>query len=115
MPCTYRLAGSEKRAVVMNTPRMKTLIKGQRFALGIDVFNRRDDGGFFPDVYYRSIFCAFVASGPARTQKAGKAAFFVRDIAKLGDDQFIEVSERSLAEINPGRYLLPIIKDVREV
>ncbi len=95
---------------------MKSLIKGQRFVLGIDFFNRRSDGGlFFPDVYYRFKFCVLVASGPARKQKAGKAAFFVREVASLGDDQFIEVSEKSLAEINPGRFLLPIIKDVREV
>jgi hypothetical protein len=95
---------------------MKSLIKGQRFVLGIDFFNKRDDGSlFFPDVYYRFKFCMLVASGPGRRHKTGKAAFFIRDTATLSDDQFIEVSEKALEEINPGRFLLPVIKDVRDV
>ena len=95
---------------------MKVIIQGQRFILGIDFFNKRNDGTlFFPDVYYRFKFCIFVVSGRERRHEHGEAAFFVRDAHTVSGLQFIEISERKLQEINPGRFLLPIIKDVHTV
>lgn len=95
---------------------MKTIIQGKRFILGLDFFNKRDDGTlFFPDVYYRFKFCIFVVSGRKRTQAHGEAAFFVGDALTVPELQFVEISERTLQDINPGRFLLPIIKDVHAV
>jgi hypothetical protein len=95
---------------------MKSIIQGQRFVLGIDFFNRRSDGTlFFPDVYYRFKFCVFVASGEARKQEHGEAAFFVRDTSLIPHLDLIQISESKLQKINPGRFLLPIIKDSRDI
>jgi hypothetical protein len=95
---------------------MKAIIKGQRFVAGIDFFNKRgDDTLFFPDVYYRFKFCILVASAPARKQSSGEAAFFVRDARNIDPAKFVRISETSLNEMNPGRFLLPFIKDARDI
>jgi hypothetical protein len=95
---------------------MKSIIQGKRFVLGIDFFNRRGDGTlFFPDVYYRFKFCVFIASGEARQQEHGEAAFFVRDTSLIPHMSLIQISESKLQKINPGRFVLPIIKDSRDI
>jgi Eco57I restriction-modification methylase len=95
---------------------MKSIIQGKRFVLGIDFFNRRSNGTlFFPDVYYRFKFCVFIASGKTRKQEHGEAAFFVRDVGLIPHINLIEISESKLQKINPGRFVLPIIKDSRDV
>jgi hypothetical protein len=95
---------------------MKHIIQGKRFVLGLDFFNKRSDGTlFFPDVYYRFKFCIFVASGVHRKQEFGEAAFFVRDARAVPQLELVQISESKLQEINPGRFLLPIIKHVRDI
>jgi hypothetical protein len=95
---------------------LKLIIQGKRFILGIDFFNKRNDGSlFFPDVYYRFKFCIFIASGPKRQQEHGQTAFFVQDAFAIAGLQFIRISERTLQDINPGRFLLPIIRDTKTV
>ena len=95
---------------------MKSVIVGRRFILGIDFFNKRIDGTlFFPAVYYRFKFCILVVGGGSRTREYGEAAFFVRDVNALPELLMVQISERTLQEINPGRFLLPIIKDIKEI
>lgn len=97
-------------------PFMKSIIQGKRFVLGIDFFNKRNDGTlFFPDVYYRFKFCIFIASGAKRQQACGFVAFFVREANEISKMPLIKISEQTLAEINPGRFLIPIIRDDRTV
>jgi len=57
----------------------------------------------------------FVVSGKSRKQEYGEAAFFVRDASVIPDMELIQISENKLQDINPGRFLLPIIKDVRDI
>lgn len=95
---------------------MKSIILGRRFILGLDFFNKRIDGTlFFPAVYYRFKFCILVVGGSTHTRKFGEAAFFIRDVGALPELPMVQISERTLQEINPGRFLLPIIKDTKDV
>jgi hypothetical protein len=95
---------------------MKRIIQGRRFVLGVDFFNKRNDGTlFFPDVYYRFKFCIFIVSGIARKQEFGEAAFFIRNAEVVPQMEMVRISESKLQEINPGRFLIPIIKDTRDI
>ncbi len=82
----------------------------------IDFFNRRYDGSlFFPDVYYRFKFCAYVAGGEARTFDNPQFGFFIRDLAELDDpDRVFPISEAEINRINPNSGTAPIFRSRRD-
>jgi len=71
----------------------------------VDFFNRRYDGSlYFPDVYYRFKFCAYVAGGPGRTFESASFGFFIRDLAEIADPDIdlIGELEGSIVEFDKG-------------
>ena len=76
-----------------------------------DFFNKRASGElFFPDVYYRFKFSAFVFS-PARTFNACRFATFVRDVAELDDQNTTyTLSIDDFAKVNPNTVTAPIYR-----
>jgi len=82
----------------------------------IDFFNRRTDGSlFFPDVYYRFKFCAYVAGGPGRTFESASYGFFIRDLAEIDDpDRVFPVTVEEINRINPNSGTAPIFRSRRD-
>lgn len=82
----------------------------------VDFFNRRYDGTlFFPDVYYRFKFCAYVAGGPGRTFDSASYGFFIRDLAEIADpDRVFPMSFEEIARINPNSGTAPIFRSLRD-
>jgi hypothetical protein len=82
----------------------------------IDFFNRRSDGTlFFPDVYYRFKFCAYVAGGTARTFDSAQYGFFIRDIAEISDsNRVFPISAREIEAISPNSGTAPIFRSRRD-
>lgn len=48
-------------------------------------------------------------------KNTAKQGFFIRDPSVLVEMPLIKISEGTLKELNPGRFLIPIIKDVQTV
>ena len=65
-----------------------------------DFFNKRENGElFFPDVYYRFKFCAFVFSPGGRSFGKARFATFVRDVSDLeNEDTHLARRPQSLCE-----------------
>ncbi|WP_196812812.1 MULTISPECIES: hypothetical protein [unclassified Afipia] len=82
----------------------------------IDFFNRRYDGTlFFPDVYYRFKFCAYVAGGPNRKFESASYGFFIRDVAEIDDpDRVFPVTADEIGRINPNSGTAPIFRSRRD-
>jgi len=82
----------------------------------IDFFNRRYDGSlFFPDVYYRFKFCAYVAGGSSRTFDSASYGFFIRDLAEIDDpDRVFPVTAEEIGRINPNSGTAPIFRSRRD-
>jgi len=82
----------------------------------IDFFNRRYDGSlFFPDVYYRFKFCAYVAGGAERTFAGASYGFFIRDLAEIDDpDRVFPVTAEEIGRINPNSGTAPIFRSRRD-
>ena len=82
----------------------------------IDFLNRRYDGSlFFPDVYYRFKFCAYVAGGAERTFDGASYGFFIRDLAEIGDpDRVFPVTAEEIGRINPNSGTAPIFRSRRD-
>jgi hypothetical protein len=82
----------------------------------IDFFNRRYDGSlFFPDVYYRFKFCAYVAGGEKRTFDSAEYGFFIRDLAEVGNpDRVFPISREEIERINPNSGTAPIFRSRRD-
>lgn len=82
----------------------------------IDFFNRRYDGSlFFPDVYYRFKFCAYVAGGPNRKFGSASYGFFIRDLAEIDDpDRVFPVTANEIGRINPNSGTAPIFRSRRD-
>lgn len=82
----------------------------------IDFFNRRYNGSlFFPDVYYRFKFCAYIAAGPGRTFDSASYGFFVRDLAEINDpDRVFPITAAEIGRINPNSGTAPIFRSRRD-
>lgn len=82
----------------------------------IDFFNRRYDGSlFFPDVYYRFKFCAYVAGGAERTFDGASYGFFIRDLAEIADpDRVFPITAEEIDQINPNSGTAPIFRSRRD-
>ncbi|TAJ79774.1 MAG: restriction endonuclease [Sphingobium sp.] len=82
----------------------------------IDFFNRRYDGSlYFPDVYYRFKFCAYVAGGPGRTFDSASFGFFIRDLAEIADpDRVFPITADEINRINPNSGTAPIFRSRRD-
>jgi hypothetical protein len=82
----------------------------------IDFFNRRYDGSlFFPDVYYRFKFCAYVAGGVGRTFDSASYGFFIRDPAEINDpDRVFPITAEEISRINPNSGTAPIFRSRRD-
>lgn len=82
----------------------------------LDFFNRRYDGSlYFPDVYYRFKFCAYVAGGEQRTFDAARFGFFIRDLSEVEDaDRVFAITAAEIARINPNSGTAPIFRSRRD-
>ncbi|GAY19960.1 possible restriction/modification enzyme [Sphingobium fuliginis] len=82
----------------------------------VDFFNRRYDGSlYFPDVYYRFKFCAYVAGGPGRTFDGASFGFFIRDLAEIADpDRVFPITADEINRINPNSGTAPIFRSRRD-
>jgi hypothetical protein len=89
---------------------------GKQVRAIIDFFNRRYDGSlFFPDVYYRFKFCAYVAGGENRTFDCACYGFFIRDLAEVKDpDRVFPVTVDEIIQINPNSGTAPIFRSRRD-
>ena len=82
----------------------------------IDFFNRRYDGSlFFPDVYYRFKFCAYIAGGPNRPFEQASYGFFIRSLDEVDDpDRVFPVTSEEISRINPNSGTAPIFRSRRD-
>ncbi len=82
----------------------------------VDFFNRRYDGSlYFPDVYYRFKFCAYVAGGPGRTFESASFGFFIRDLAEIANpDRVFPITADEINRINPNSGTAPIFRSRRD-
>lgn len=82
----------------------------------VDFFNRRYNGSlYFPDVYYRFKFCAYVAGGPGRTFDSASFGFFIRDLAEIADpDRVFPITADEINRINPNSGTAPIFRSRRD-
>ena len=95
----------------------RKIIEERRLAFLIDFFNRRTDGTlFFPDVYYRFKFCAYIAGGADRRFNEILFGFFIRDLTELRDpDRLFAVTPEDIARINPNSRTAPIFRSQRDL
>jgi hypothetical protein len=82
----------------------------------IDFFNRRYDGNlFFPDVYYRFKFCAYVAGGMNRKFESASYGFFIRDLTEIDNpDRVFPITAEEIRRINPNSGTAPIFRSRRD-
>jgi hypothetical protein len=94
----------------------RKMAEGHQVHCIIDFFNRRYDGTlFFPDVYYRFKFCAYVAGGAQRTFDSASFGFFIRDVAEINDsDRVFPMSVEEIKRINPNSRTAPIFRSLRD-
>jgi hypothetical protein len=95
----------------------RKMTEGRQLRSVIDFFNKRSDGTlFFPDVYYRFKFCAYVASGPERKSPVISFGFFIRNLEELRDpDRLFVVASDDIALINPNSGTAPIFRSRRDL
>lgn len=89
--------------------------KGQISSI-IDFFNKRYDGTlFFPDVYYRFKFCAYIAGGTGRTFDGTSFGFFIRDLTEIDNpDRVFSITAAEINRINPNSGTAPIFRSRRD-
>jgi hypothetical protein len=95
----------------------KKMCETQRLDCVIDFFNKKDTGDlFFPDVYYRFKFCAYVAGGTKRKFGDPHFAFFVRDLAELDDpERFFTISPSLMKSLDPENSTAPVFQQRRDM
>jgi hypothetical protein len=100
-----------------SAPFFRKMTQEKRLRCVIDFFNKRTDGKlFFPDVYYRFKFCAFISGGPDAGFDSAKFGFFIRDLNELRDpDRVFEISADDIARINPNSGTAPIFRSRRDL
>ncbi|PWB88629.1 restriction endonuclease [Methylocystis sp. MitZ-2018] len=82
----------------------------------IDFFNKRYDGAlFFPDVYYRFKFCAYIAGGPGRVFDSASFGFFIRDLDEIDNpERVFPITADEINRINPNSGTAPIFRSRRD-
>ena len=92
------------------------LMKKESVRYVIDFFNKRENGDlFFPDVYYRFKFCAFVFSPGSRNFGGARFATFVRDVEHLKDENAtFEISLEHIRKVNPNSRTTPVYRGKRD-
>src|ERR1019366_4947496 len=100
-----------------SAPFFRKMTQEKRLHCVIDFFNKRTDGKlFFPDVYYRFKFCAFIAGGPNSGFDSANFGFFIRDLSELRDpDRVFAISAEDIARINPNSGTAPIFRSRRDL
>src|ERR1700730_16713945 len=100
-----------------SAPFFRKMTEGRQLRSVIDFFNKRSDGTlFFPDVYYRFKFCAYVACGPERTSPVISFGFFIRHVEELRDlDRLFVIASEDIALINPNSGTAPIFRSRRAI
>ena len=95
----------------------RKMTRERRLHSVIDFFNKRYDGTlFFPDVYYRFKFCAFIAGGEGREFDQANFGFFIRDVEEIHNpDRVFPVSVEDIARINPNSGTAPIFRSRRDL
>ena len=95
----------------------RKMTEERHLASVVDFFNKRTDGTlFFPDVYYRFKFCAYVAGGAERHFNKISFGFFIRDLAELNDpERLFPVAPEDIARINPNSRTAPIFQSRRDL
>ncbi|MGH6835637.1 MAG: Eco57I restriction-modification methylase domain-containing protein [Methylocella sp.] len=95
----------------------RKMTQGGQLRSVIDFFNKRSDGTlFFPDVYYRFKFCAYIANGPARKSPVISFGFFIRNMEELRDpDRLFVIAPEDIALINPNSGTAPIFRSRRDL
>ena len=89
---------------------------GKRIKTIIDFFNRKRDGNlFFPDVYYRYKFCAYVVGADDRHFDTATFGFFIRDVAEIADpNRVFPITDQEICAINPNTGTAPIFRSRRD-
>ena len=92
------------------------LMKKNAIRCVFDFFNKREDGElFFPEVYYRFKFCAFVFSPGSRSFGKARFATFVRDVKDLAnEDRLFELSLDHIRCVNPNTRTTPVYRSKRD-
>ena len=92
------------------------LMKKDSVRCVFDFFNKRENGElFFPDVYYRFKFCAFVFSPGGRSFSNARFASFVRDVEHLKhENATFDISLEHIRKVNPNTRTTPIYRWRRE-
>lgn len=87
-----------------------------RLSALLDFFNkRRDESNFFPDVYYRFKFCAYIAGGDSRTFPEALCGFYLRDVAEQHDpDRVFALTASDFSNVNPNTGTAPIFRNRRD-
>ena len=95
----------------------RKMTEERRLASVIDFLNKRSDGTlFFPDVYYRFKFCAYLAGGARRYFNEISFGFFIRNVDELLDsDRLFAVDPQDIARINPNSRTAPIFRSRRDL
>lgn len=99
-------------------PFFRKVATGGHLKALFDFENRRTRYGkepFFPDVDTRFKFIAIISS-PRRTFPAAMCAFFLQDIAEVGDpDRSFAIPAKSFAAVNPNTGTAPIFRSRRDM
>lgn len=92
------------------------LIERKNASCCFDFFNKRLDGSlFFPDVYYRFKFTAFIFSGPQAHFEQCRFATFIRDLSELDvEGRVFPMDLDHFRHVNPNSATAPIYRAQRD-
>ncbi len=95
----------------------KKMMQELRIYSVMDFFNKKYDGTlYFPDVYYRFKFCAYISGGSALKFPAATFGFFLRDVSEIRDpDRVFPISSEEIGQINPNSGTAPIFRSRRDL
>ena len=93
------------------------MIHSLRIHSVLDFFNKRYDGNlFFPDVYYRFKFCAYISGGRELHFHRPIFGFFLRDVSETRDpNRVFFMSADQIDRINPNTGTAPIFRTRRDL
>lgn len=99
-----------------SAPFFRSMMGSKQIRAILDFFNKRTDGSlFFPDVYYRFKFCAYIAGGIGRTFDQAAFGFYLRSVEEAFDpDRVFEITSGEIATINPNTGTAPIFRTARD-
>ena len=100
-----------------SAPFFQQMTRDRRLQCVLDFFNKRYDGTlFFPDVYYRFKFCAFVTGHPNSKLDSANLDFSFAMLNELRDqNRVFPISPEDIARINPNSGTAPIFRSRRDL